>query len=1041
MVPSGDVFRAALDALRDPAFLIDANGRILWANDAARAAARDAPPEGTLYAAGAAAASELPRSLAAAAATDQGVTLPLALPAGDGAVRDVEARITRLRSTPGEAPVFVVHEIDVTERRRHVAEAQDMRRRLENAMEALHDGFAYYDADDRLVMCNARYREFYPRSADAMQPGATFEAILRHGLAQGEYRDAVGREEEWLARRLADHRALQNVQEQHLADGRWLRVIERATPDGGRVGMRIDITELKNAERRLEDIIAAAAVGTWEWDIETGEHQINERWAGMLGYTLDDLRPLTLATWERLVHPDDIGIAQERLAAVLRCEAVAQEHEVRMRHRDGHWVHVMSRGRVTRWTPSGAPAAMAGIHIDVSALKQAEARLDEIIKAAALGTWESDLETGHNRVNTRWAEMLGYRLEDLGDQSIDVWRRLVHPADLAMLDRQHQDLGPGGCDRLENEVRLRHRDGHWVWVLSRGRVVRRMADGSPAVIAGIHIDITDLKDREAALNAANRGLERALAERDAAERRFLDIAAVSTDWFWEQDAEGRFTFLSESFARATGVDPASQLGRTRRELFRDYPEVWSSADWDALEAQIARREPFAEFVYQLPMASGQSRPMWVRISGAPFHDAEGRFAGYRGVGADVTQLYTAKERAEAASRAKSRFLANMSHEIRTPLNGVLGTAELLDATLTDPEQRRMLAAIRESGEGLLKLLNDILDLAKVEAGKLTLEQVPFRPAMLAERIAALHGPAAQARGLTLAVDCTVEEQRTGDPHRLLQVLHNLVGNAIKFTPAGSVAVTIAAAPGDHLTITVADTGIGMTEDQIGRAFDDFEQADNTVARRFGGSGLGLAIVRRLVDLMDGSIAIASAPGRGTTFTVTAPLPAVGPAAEAAQAPVRAVADLRGLRALVADDNATNRLILRSMLSRLGIEPTLVEDGSAAIAQAGAGDYDVFLFDISMPGVDGLAALAAIRAAGGRAACVPAIAVTAHAMTHQIAEYLAAGFEGYVPKPFRSEMLAAEIARVAGRDPGPAVFPPPRARAEGAGAGTGAGAGS
>jgi PAS domain S-box-containing protein len=1010
----GGVFADVLGALPDPVYLLDAAGRVVWTNAAAVGRSGYAVDAlcGRDYAAltrGPATARAMLDALACAIAERRAVAVPLALRSRGGTPFDCEARLIPLPATGGGI-AFAVQETDTGERQRLVAAADNARRRLENAVEALPDGFAYYDAEDRLVLCNERYRTFYPRSAPAMTIGTTFETILRRGLAQGEYRDAIGREEEWLARRLHDHRLPANEQEQHLADGRWLRVIEKTTPDGGRVGMRIDVTALKHAERRLEDIIVGAAAGTWEWNIETGDHAINARWAEMLGYTLAELSPVTIETWERLVHPEDLKIAHARLAAVLRREALQLEYELRMRHREGHWVTVLSRGRITRWTEDGRAAAMAGVHVDVSAIKQAEARLEDIIRGAALGTWELDVVRGLNSVNERWATMLGLTHDEVAGQTIEDWRRRVHPDDLAILDRQHAGLGRGGPVVFENELRLRHRDGHWVWVLSRGRVTRWSEAGEPLLIAGIHIDISELKEREAALAEANRELQRALVARDAAERRFRDIAAVSTDWFWEQDADLRFTFLSDSYTRATGGDPAEVIGRTREELFAGMPEVAASADWAWLRACLDARAPFADFVYLAPATATRTRAMWLRISGAPFTDAEGRFLGYRGVTTDVTQLYLAKERAEAANRAKSQFLANMSHEIRTPLNGVLGMAELLDASLADPAQRRMVATIRESGEGLLAVLNDILDLAKVEAGKLVLDRAPFRPSMVAQRIAALHGPAAAATGLQFDVACDDDGTRTGDANRLIQVMHNLVGNAIKFTPEGSVTVRIDTAPDGALRLTVRDTGIGMSPEQLSRAFDDFEQAEASVSRRFGGTGLGLAIVRRLVDLMGGRIGVESSMGVGTAVEVTVPMDRVPdrPAPEQA-APGTAI---RPLSVLVADDNATNRMILQAMLRRLGHAATLAEDGQMFLDRARAGGFDLHLLDISMPGIDGVTALGMLRADPALPR-VPAIAVTAHAMTHQIEEYFAAGFDGYVAKPFRAEALAGEIARVLG----------------------------
>lgn len=248
--------------------------------------------------------------------------------------------------------------------------------------------------------------------------------------------------------------------------------------------------------------------------------------------------------------------------------------------------------------------------------------------------------------------------------------------------------------------------------------------------------------------------------------------------------------------------------------------------------------------------------------------------GRVGLRVDVTEITKAREAAEAASRAKSEFLANMSHEIRTPLNGVLGMADLLAETTLDPQQKSMLSIIRTSGWSLLTLLNDILDLARVEAGKMVLEDRPFDLRSSIDRLEALHGATAQAKGISFEIlhSSSGLYLRKGDETRIVQVLHNLVGNAIKFTETGSVRLKVRANQPDRLAFEVVDTGIGMTEAQVARIFETFEQADTSTARRFGGSGLGMTIVRRLVDLMQGDITIDSEPGRGTRIAITFRVP-------------------------------------------------------------------------------------------------------------------------------------------------------------------------
>jgi PAS domain S-box-containing protein len=394
------------------------------------------------------------------------------------------------------------------------------------------------------------------------------------------------------------------------------------------------------------------------------------------------------------------------------------------------------------------------------------------------------------------------------------------------------------------------------------------------------------------------------------------------------------------------------------------------------------------------------------------------------------RLEQALVEAQQASVAKSTFLANMSHEIRTPLNGVLGMAQVLESALTDPDAREMVATIRQSGEHLLHVLNDILDMSKIEAGKMTLETIPFVPAEIATAVERLHAPNAESKGLSFEafVGTGAARPRLGDPHRLQQILNNLVGNAIKFTERGSVTLTLSARSGQPLVIEVRDTGIGMTEGQLARIFNSFEQAESGTTRRFGGTGLGMAIVRRLVEMMGGEIALASTPGQGTSVRVTLPLPET----EAAEAPIEAPIDaptgaphgpdppaadaaaLAGRRILIADDVATNRLILARMLEGTGAILTFAANGAEAIAARDrlvreGTPPDVLILDISMPVMDGKEALAVIRSRPDGDPALPAIALTANALSHQIAEYRRAGFDAHLAKPFRKAELIRCLA--------------------------------
>jgi signal transduction histidine kinase/ActR/RegA family two-component response regulator/outer membrane murein-binding lipoprotein Lpp len=378
----------------------------------------------------------------------------------------------------------------------------------------------------------------------------------------------------------------------------------------------------------------------------------------------------------------------------------------------------------------------------------------------------------------------------------------------------------------------------------------------------------------------------------------------------------------------------------------------------------------------------------------------------------LAEVVEARDRAQSANLAKSQFLANMSHEIRTPLNGVLGMAQVMEQSGLGSPHREHLKIIRDSGETLLAILNDVLDLSKIESGRFELDDHVFD---LAQTVAAACRPfalLADQKDVVFVTDIAVDAQGAwcGDSVRLRQVLSNLASNAVKFTPEGRIRLGVEACP-EGLSFTLADTGIGIAPERIAALFEKFVQADSSTTRRFGGTGLGLAISRELVERMGGTLRMDSAPGKGSTFSFR--LPFVRADAADYLDPAPGEGDIRSLRILAAEDNATNQFILRALLEPAGVDLHTVANGREAVDAFHADDFDLILMDVQMPVMNGIEATRAIREreTAHSLSPTPILALSANVMSHQVAEYAQAGMDGVVAKPVDAGKLIEAIAAV------------------------------
>ena len=782
-----------------------------------------------------------------------------------------------------------------------------------------------------------------------------------------------------------------------------------------------EIEQRRAANALLSMAEQVAQVGHWRINFAEPHPNYSDSFLSITG--LDPAAPP--AAFVDLVHPDDRAGVEAVLGA-----AVAGGHdfefEARLVRPDGTLRDGMVRGSCKR--DNGRTIGLFGILMDITErrriqaeIRRSELRYRSLADALPLLVWTVDPDSGEaTYANARFESYYG----PIGPARAERVAR-NHPDDAPLLDaawRSARATGKG----YDGQWRLRARDGSYRWHKLSMTPVQHPADPN-AVIEWIGTAL----DVDAIVTAR-------LAEEDA--RRLLGIAlegagAGTFDW----DMRSGVTLLSPESLRLYGLPDADEArGMTTAEWTATVNPDDIVETWDRIRRAIDGRTRYA--------AEFRVGPRWIYACGRTLYDADGRPYRMVGLHLDITErkaaeaalraltdeAQAARAEAERASAAKSEFLAVMSHEIRTPLNSVLGYADLLlERSGHDPEDRRRLELIRVSGEALLTVVNDVLDVSKIEAGRLELDPVVFSVrALLDDAVAIMRGGALKS-GLTVEarIDPRLPESLRGDADRLRQVLFNLLNNAVKFTPAGSVTLTVRAEgpvrlpsgeAAEALRFEVADTGIGIAPAQQDRLFKRFSQVDGSISRRFGGSGLGLAICRDLVAMMGGQIGVESREGVGSTFwfSLTLPLarieePPAGIPASAGQP----ASPQPGVRVLLAEDVPLNQELARAVLEAQGYRVDIVGDGAEAIAAVeaeGEDPYALVLMDVQMPGMDGLTATRRIRALPGPAARVPIVAMTANVLDQQVRELIEAGMDDHVGKPFKRAHLYAVIERWRGR---------------------------
>ncbi len=640
----------------------------------------------------------------------------------------------------------------------------------------------------------------------------------------------------------------------------------------------------------------------------------------------------------------------------------------------------------------------------------------------------TSIDKGWIEVNDALCSTLGYSRAELSQMT---WAELTHPDDLAPDLAQFNRLLAGDIASYAMDKRFIHKDGHVVYARLAVSHVRK-PDGSLDYVVAMVEDISE------------RTLSSLALENSEKQLRF--VLAGSELGFWDWDIAAGKVDRNAQWAEMLGYSHEEIQLTVRQWTDFIHPDDRARA-WDSIQAVLDGSSTMHRQEYRMIRKDGAL--MWILDQASVMQrDAQGKALRMCGTHTDITSrkraedelrqhrdhleelvqqrtvdLVEAKVAAEAANRAKSAFLANMSHELRTPMNGVMGMIDLAKRRMADPQGLNYLAKAKLSAERLLGVLNDILDLSKIEAERLVLEDVPLNLAQSMHNVAGELEPRATQKGLTLSVDVPADLASlplTGDPLRLGQILMNLIGNAIKFTEHGGVTVR-ARQEGEtggtlQVRFEVADTGIGIPPEVRARLFQSFEQADNTMARKYGGSGLGLAISKRLVQLMGGDIGVDSVPGVGSTFWFVVPfkqrepfVDRTAPARPRLTAEQRLLQDFAGARILLVEDEPLSQEVASSLLEEVGLAVDLAEDGQQGLAMARRNPYDLILMDMQMPVMNGVDATQAIRKES-RNRETPVLAMTANAFEEDRQACLDAGMDEHIAKPVDPHRLYEALLR-------------------------------
>jgi len=761
---------------------------------------------------------------------------------------------------------------------------------------------------------------------------------------------------------------------------------------------------IKASEDRFKLALEKIGDNVWEHDFITGQTQFykstNDLWGDETTKQSDGMG------WWVSVHQDDLPLLKENYSQYKAGRIYSHHLEYRIYHADGTIKWVLDKGVVLEQTANGLPLKTIGTHTDITSIKQTEIELEQRVKQfKALSEnipgviyvyeFRPDGTEGLTYISPAMERIFGIAPENFKN-----YLDYLLPEDIEIIKRKNEysklTLEPFYA---EAQLIIPGLAPKWHAVHSSFSYI---SQSGAKVFTGYMKDITERKTIEETLRVN--------------EEKYRNIIANMHLGLLEVDNFGTITFANQSFCAMSGYELNELEGCDATKLFL------ASDQQNILKEKLQRRRQGISDAYELRTQDKDGNQRWWLLSGAPRYNDKQELVGSIGIYLDITnqkeqeaELVGARIKAEQLSKAKDSFLANMSHEIRTPMNAIMGMSNQLAKTKLEPQQQFYLDTILSASDNLLVIINDILDLSKIEAGKLSFENIGFEISSLVENVKQVITHKAEEKGLKLdtsAIDPMIAPVLIGDPYRIKQVLINLMSNAVKFTDNGSVSLACRlirdGGESQLVELSVSDTGVGMEESFVAKLFDKFSQEYESVTRQYGGTGLGMSICKELVELMQGQISVSSQKGKGTTVSVCIKLKK----GSRADLPEKIAAHfnpgfLKNKKVLVTDDNDLNRLIASIILQNYGATVLTAENGIDAIKVMNAEQPDIILMDVQMPLLNGFETTQQIRKAG---ICTPIIALTAAAIKGERDKCIAAGMNDYITKPFKEDEFLKTICK-------------------------------